>query len=103
MTGPVYGRVTIESPLRVVNDGLILCKSQQALKGKRGGQSTLVAISNDSGRTVSNSIEITFRTNLPRLLAMTEPAIIFADNQRVDLSFRGTNLYSGIMLILTET
>ena len=80
MTGPVYGRVLTAPPLRVVNQGLILCRSKQALKGKRGGQSITVGVSNDNGRTVSNTLEISLRAHLPRVLALTEPGVIFADS-----------------------
>ena len=102
MTGPIYGRTITAPPLRIVDDGLIICRSKQALKGKRGGSSMALGISNDNGKTVSNTIEISFRSHLPRLLSLTQPTVIFADNQRVDMSFRGSNLYTGIQILLTN-
>ena len=75
MTGPIYGRTITASPLRIVDDGLIICRSKQALKGKRGGSSMSLGISNDNGKTVSNTIEISFRSHLPRLICSQSTVI----------------------------
>ena len=73
------------------------------MKSKRGGQPISLSVSNDNGRTLSSSIEIQFRTNLPRLTEKAGLTVLFADNDRSDIRFAGTNLYTGIKVVLTKT
>jgi hypothetical protein len=73
------------------------------MKGKRGGHPISLSVSNDGGRTLSSSIVIQFRANLPRLLEKAGPTVLFADNDRFDIRFIGTNIYTGIKVLLTKT
>lgn len=60
-------------------------------------------MSNDAGKTLSeSSAEITFRRDLPRLLKLVRPEIIFADAQPVDLTIEGKNFFTGMVLTATS-
>ena len=99
----VSGKVVLVKPDQVVDDGQLTCSTKRAMKGKRSGHSLKLSVSNDMGRTVSEAIEISFRTKLPRVLRLERPDIIFADGLRVDVWLKGAYLYSGIRLIAVST
>ena len=101
--GTVLGKVAVVKPISVINDSKMVCRTDEIMKGKRGGQPISLSVSNDGGRTLSSSLEIQFRTNLPRLLDKAGPTVLFADNDRADIRFTGTNLYTGIKVVLTKT
>ena len=100
--GLVMGKIVIVTPNRVVDDGQIACSTKSIMKGKSGGQSIMLSISNDLGRTLSNSIEISFRRHLPRVLQLARPNVIFADESRVDILLTGVNLFPGMQMIATK-
>ena len=96
----------VRTPAVYVSETSLTCDTAEALKAKRAGllHSIQIQVSNDSGKTLSEStVKVTFRRDLPRLTRVVRPEIIFADEEVVDLTIQGKNFFDGMVLTATAS